>query len=357
MNIFVSVAGLAALSQACDFPISTSAYSIVEAPHEPDSAAVELLLDAFADGEQCRAALREECADDLELCANTSGCSELTRCMRDQANPTAETVCGERHGSLPEAHWRYETLRRCWTGRYTGCSVGHDFRCVGAYSATTVERSELLLSQEILPLGSTPTTGLSVRVCDVLTDCEEPLAETRLDHTGRYTLSIPMLGRPGIAWDGYRLALGDGFPRMRIETNNPVWGRRFDVVQVFDSEQLVNLAKWRGVKDQEAMFVQILDCQSDPAPQIALSLVSTATDTPAAGSIASIEPQFIEGRLVTTSSGALAVHDLDPEADPGLKIVARRITADNPSGEVVASWQGSPPDGAITYLKMYPGPK
>jgi hypothetical protein len=348
-TVSVCLAFFGGSSQACDFPLSTSKYSVSDEPVVVDSRDVEQLVGAFTDQGVCTAALHANCAANLEQCALSPECLELATCVRSEADPAAETKCVDRLGVGLEAHWRYENLRACWAEQYAACSVGNDFDCVGQYPIPTAERSELVLSQTLRIFGQlTRRIDLSVKVCGFLTDCRAPLAQTTTDPTsGRYTVTIPLNvepGLPGIAWEGYRLVEGDDFHRMHIETNIPVWGTRVDTVQVFDRQQLEGLAALHGAKSLDAILVQVLDCQSGPAANI--ELFSTT------GRVQYVGDQLAAGREVTDGRGACAVHDL--EVGVRQEIVARRVTDDDPLGQVVARWEGSLPPGTVMHLKLYP---
>lgn len=330
---------------ACEFPLATKDYR-VEPRAEPGGVLppTVALLRAFAgDDRDCAEAVESSCGATLARCEAEAGCVDYSACVREMSNPLATTKCQDRLGTSLAAQWAYEDLLRCWYGLDAKCSVGRDFRCAGNYDLPHSERTEFTLSERITYLyGEGLAPDFSMAVCRLGTDCAEPSAVAALDSAGRYTVTVPWgegLGGPGSAWTGYRLVTGPNIYPSRLESNLPVWGTRITVTRVL-TKDLLDLLALSYEARQEAIFVQVVDCQSSPAPGIEVSL----TD-PSHGIV------VYEGDgPVTVNEGAVVIRDA--KLDTVLELVARRGQA----GDVVASHRITLSEGHLAYVRIYPEP-
>ncbi len=335
----LSLICLAALP-GCEFPISAKDYRV-----EADPRAA--LIDTFATHDSdCARAVDQGCPGALSACLDESGCPEFSACVRELATPAARAECEGRLGTSLDAQWAYEDLLRCWSQLDSACSVGADFRCVGRYNRPASERTTLTLSERVHYLyAEQEPPDFALALCVQTSDCSEPIALASLDDAGHYTATVPWgpkLRGPGSEWQGYRLLTSPDIPPSRVESNLPVWGTRVGVTRVLKSDLIESIGDVFGVTRREAIFVQVVDCQSAPAPGI----VVTLTD-PTDGTV-----EHDGGGPVTTRTGAAAISD--PKLNGVIEIVARRSAARGEVGTEIARHRVTLPEGHVSYLKMYP---
>jgi hypothetical protein len=330
---------------ACEFPLAPKDYRVEPRAESEDALPPSVaLLRAFAgDDQDCAEAVESTCSATLARCEAEAGCVDYSACVRDISDPLATTKCQDQLGTSLAAQWAYEDLVRCWYMLDAKCSVGRDFRCAGNYDLPHSERTEFTLSERISYLfGEGLVPDFSMAACRLGTDCAEPLAVAALDSAGRHTVTVPWgegLGGPGSAWTGYRLVTGPNIYPSRFESNLPVWGTRITVTRVLTKDFLDLLAMSYDAQ-QEAIFAQVVDCQSSPAPGIELSL----TD-PSHGIVVH------EGDgPVTVNEGAVVIRDA--KLGVVLELVARR----GQGGDVVARHRITLPEGHLAYVRIYPEP-
>lgn len=355
---------LLATATGCGFPFAPEEYRVATVGDEATGCDVEpldagagpgipRLLDAFALGDlTCADALRDTCNIHLSRCAETPGCIDFAECTRNVSDPTAESKCAASLQASLDAHWAYEKLRSCWAEQHARCDVGSDWSCLDGYAPPALDKTAVHLSQQLQYfLGSSEPTDFQVRLCQALTDCSSPLAETSADPcSGIYAFDIlgnTEPGRPGDAWEGYRLVTGAGISPSLVVTNLPLRGRRVDVVRLVLDSQLSLIGKGKVVDDSPTVFVQVMDCQSGPAAGVRVSVPTTsagAVEYPGAG----------KSPNRTRESGAAAAYNLEPGQYQ--KIVAELVDDDG-EPTLVAEWEGILSRETITYLKLYPEPR
>jgi len=327
----------------CEFPVATKDYRVDTGPRAT-------LIDAFAaDDAECAKDLSQSCSSALSACLDESGCSEFSACVRALADPVATTKCQDRLGASLDAQWAYEELSRCWSQLSPKCKVGQDFRCLGHYDLPHSERSEFTLSEKVQYFKNEQAApDFAVAACVRTTDCSEPTARIPLDDKLRYTVTVPWgtkLGGPGSDWDGYRLLTSPSILPSHVESNLPVWGMRVTVTRVVPE---ILLESWRSAfhADQpEAIFVQVVDCQSAPAPGIVVTLTNAEQ-----GTIIHDDG----GPTTMPKTGAAVIFNL--KLDGVIEIVARRSAALGELGTEVARHRVTLPRGHAYYLRMYPEP-
>lgn len=314
-----------------------------------EDARLRPLLDAFAGGdEQCARAVQSACPLQLTRCARTEGCQEFTECARDIADPMAESKCSERLGAGIATHWAYEKLRACWAEQTESCRIGQDWSCLSGYSEPSLASSQIVLGQELKVFQGPPATNVRVRICQAVTDCSDPLLEVTTDAClGEYRATFSSSaepGAPGDGWEGYRLVQGEPVKRALIATNVPVHGRRVDVVRLFSDSQYEFLVLSHDVLvPSGAVFVQVLDCQSSPAPNVEFELTSET------GRV-----DYPEGTERTDSDGAAALYNLEDGRVQRISAVLVDAQGERTS---IASWEGVVTQDTLTYLKLYPEPR
>ena len=343
----------------CEFPVSSSKYYVAESESSAGRAcsgssggveldrAVQALVRAFArDDQACAAAFADSCAGALAECGARAGCAEYGVCMRERATPTAETTCSDDGGTSIEDSWRFELLRHCWATRYAECSIGHDFACAGAYGPPSGERTTVEVRQQLLLRGAeNAPSDFTVAFCPEWSDCSEPVAEAAADAaTGLYDVSLPVGGKNfgvGNDWNGYRLIRGGSVPDSIVAANVPLWGRRVEITRLLDTTQVSLLSALFGVDALRSAFVQIVDCQSDPAPGISFEVPSSP-----AASVGYVNEAGSRVEGPTVSSGAAGISDYDPDEPQTI----RALRGD----ELVAVWEGELSAGKVRYLRLHP---
>jgi hypothetical protein len=330
---------LALACNGCDFPISASKYEVRESAHN--------LVDLFSDGvAECSAQLQVGCGVHLRRCEETPGCAEFSACVRTLRNPGAEATCRSKVDSSLEAQWGYEMLRACWAERVAACNVGTDWDCLDEYLPPAAEpRSHLLLSQALSYVDRALNDDvIDVAVCGLAPDCSDPLAIGATDAEGFVTLEVPISeGKAGLTWNGSRLLTGEKIIPSFVALNIPVWHDRVEITRL-QTRTLVELQQaFIKSKLASAIYAQVLDCRSSPAPGIRFA--------PSAGAATYVDDEGLPGGDATTASGAGGVYDFDPAER--VDIVAYRAADD----VVVARWSGQLPSDKIMYLKLYPEPR
>ncbi|HEY3495113.1 MAG TPA: hypothetical protein VGK73_10525 [Polyangiaceae bacterium] len=345
-------------SAGCEFPVSSSKYYVAEGESSAGRAdgandgveldhAVQALVRAFAgDDEACATAFADSCARPLAECGARSGCAEYGVCMRERATPTAETTCSDHGRTSIEDSWRFELLRHCWATRYAECNIGYDFSCVGAYGPPSGDRTAVEVRQQLLIRGTeNAPSDFTVAFCPEWSDCSEPVVEVVADAaTGLYDVSLPVGGKNagvGNDWNGYRLIRGGSIPDSVIAANVPLWGRRVEITRLLDTSQVTLLAAVFGVDALRSAFVQVVDCQSDPAPGISFEVPSSP-----AASVGYVNEEGARVEGPTVSSGAAGISDYDS----GEPQTIRALRGD----ELVAVWDGELSAGKVRYLRLHP---
>lgn len=322
---------------ACTFPIDSDRYVVA------DSAQISRLLQAFAgENDECASAFNSRCEQALGNCAASPACVEFAGCMRERANPAAETTCSDDLGTSLDDNWRYEVLRHCWATRSKECPMGTNFACVGDYGAPSAERQKVEIRQQI-KLESAATAGhaFEVEFCPELASCSPPLQSTKTDPLTGYfdaTLELHALNSGvGNDWDGYRQIRGDSIPTSAVQANIPLWGRRTEITRLLTTGQLTLLAALHDSDPLNSVFVQVVDCLSEPAPDVQIEISTSST--------ASVGYTSQEA-TATLSDGAAAVTGYDPKKPH--RLIAVR------DGRIVASFLGLLPYGMPHYLRMHP---
>jgi hypothetical protein len=346
---------LAGAALGCDFPIASSKYSV-----EPRSDAqtpgdwaegvdpnVLTLVEAFArDQGACASAFANACAAALAECGASSACVDYGRCVRERADPTADTTCSDDYATTVEDSWRFELVRHCWATRYAECDLGRNFDCVGAYGPPSGERKEVAVRQQVLVRGAeSSSSDFAVSFCPEWSDCSSPVVQVETDRTtGLYDVVLPVGGKNfgvGNDWRGYRLIRGREIPDSVVASNTPFWGRRVEITRLLSLEQADGLSAWYGIDARQSVFVQIVDCRSDPAPGVSFELPLSAKST-----VGYVNELGAKVPGPTVASGAAGVSDYDP-SKPQTILAVRE-------GETIASWNGEVSAGMPRYLRLYP---
>jgi|GEM_PF-2682613 len=358
------VAAISLLLWAAAACLSTSKYVIDDDAHgglagagpldnevvlKVDPRELERLVNAFdAHDEECRAAFKNNCGKDaLPRCAASPGCVSFAECVRERANPAAETTCSDDLGTSVDDSWAFEFARHCWAERYAECNIGRNFACVGDYGPPSAERTDVIVSQQVLGLQA-PEEGaseLSVAFCPGPVDCSEPIAVATPRPSDRtYTVSLAVTGKNdgiGNVWNGYRLVAGaDIYPSI-VDSSLPLWGRRTEITRILERNVIDLLARTSTGDARDAAFVQVVDCQSDPAPGIFVDVPGATVGYVDSG-LQAVDPP-------TRATGAVGISGYTP--DEIHKIVA---TIEGPEGRTVARYSRFLQRGRHHYLRLYP---
>jgi len=340
----------------CEFPVSSSKYHVVETEtpagtegeRSPElDADVQRLVDTFAGGDtRCARSFANACAVALAECGAHAECIEYAECMRERANPTSETTCSDDHQTSLDDSWHFELLRHCWATRYAECKLGNDFSCTGEYGPASGERTNVEIRQQLLVRGAENTQAkFSVAFCQEWTDCTEPALETTSDATtGLYDATLAVGGKNfgvGNDWNGYRLIRGMDIPDSIVAANVPIWGRRLEITRLLDDTQVSLLAAFFGIDATRSVFVQIVDCQSDPAAGITFDVPTSPTAT-----VGYVDEAGNQVSGPTVASGAAGITDYDPEQPQTIRALR--------GGEVIATWNGDVSAGTPRYLRLHP---
>lgn len=337
VTALVAASSLGVFLFACTFPIDSEKYAVVE------PAQISRLLQAFAgENDECASAFQSGCADALGNCAASSACLKFGVCMRERANPAAETTCSDDLGTSLDDNWRYEVLRHCWATRSKECPMGTNFACVGDYAAPSAEREKVELRQQIkLESAETAGNAFDVQFCPELASCDPPLKSTKTDQkTGYFDAKLELHtlnSGVGNVWNGYRQISGDSIPMSAVQTNIPFWGRRTEITRLLTTSQLALLGALHNSDPLNSIFVQVVDCLSDPAADLQIEMPTSST--------ASVGYTSQEA-TATLSDGAAGVTGYDPKKPH--RLIAVR------DGRIVASFTGLLPYGMPRYLRMHP---
>jgi hypothetical protein len=269
--------------------------------------------------------------------------------MRERADPAAETTCSDEASTSLDDSWRFELVRHCWATRYAECDIGRDFACAGMYGPPSGERSAVEVRQQILLSGAeNARNDFSVAFCEEWSDCSAPVLEVVTDRsTGIYDAAIPVGGKNfgvGNDWRGYRLIRGAGIPDSVVGANVPIWGRRLEITRVLDSEQVAGLAEWFGVDALRSVFVQVVDCKSDPAPGITFEVSTSESEV-----VSYVADSGVPVEGPTVASGAAGITGYDTEQPHTIWAMRGQ--------QVVATWSGELSAGMPRYLRLHPGRK
>jgi hypothetical protein len=337
----------AGLAIGCDFPFDSSKFEVdrkpaatVAAPQSP----VDLLVSVFTNEPTCAHEFEVNCAPKLADCADLEGCVELTRCMRQKADPVAEVTCSrELHTSI-EQHWRYELLRHCFAQRYATCELGKNFDCVDHYGPAAPS-DPIEIRQQLLFRDGAPGGPFDVHYCPDYTDCESPIASATMEEGAAYydvQLQLaPLNYGAGQGWQGYRLIGGDQILASTTETSLPFWGPHVEITRLLSNLDIAVASQKYGGDAREAVYVQVVDCLSDPASGITFR--ASGSPTP------SIWYSTDSGDAVpdppTKATGAAGIYPLN--------LVVQTIEAWK-DDRLVADWTGSRHSGKPMYLRLYP---
>lgn len=342
---------------ACDFPISSSKYSVADGDVPDDLGGapgvggadprVQTLVRAFArEDDRCATAFGDACAAALAACGESAGCLDYGLCMRERAEPTAETTCSDDGLTSIEDSWKFELVRHCWASRYAECDLGRNFTCVGVYGPPRGDRTGAAVRQQILVRGlESEQSDFTVSFCAEWTDCSTPVAEVAADPaTGVYDATLPIGGKnfgAGNEWRGYRLVRGPEIPDSVVSANIPFWGRRLEITRLLSTVQTRALSVWYGMDAERSVFVQVVDCLSDPAPGIVFEVPTSASS-----SVGYVDEDGNSVDGATVATGAAGITRYDP-AEPQT-IEALR------DGDVIATWSGELAAGMPRYLRLHP---
>lgn len=350
------VGGLVVALLGCDFPISSSKYELgVEASSVPGEApGIEdlepqtfQLVRAFApDDDRCAAAFVEACGEALRDCSASAGCLDYGSCMRARADPTAETTCSDDGQTSIEDSWKFELVRHCWASRYAECDLGRNFECVDVYGPPSSERTKAEIRQQILVRGiETEQSAFTVSFCAEWTDCATPVSEVSTNRlTGVYDATLPVGGKNfgvGNEWRGYRLVRGAEIPDSVVLANLPIWGRRVEITRLLSVAQASALSTWYAIDAERSVFVQIVDCLSDPAPGVEFEMPTSPS-----ARVGYVDDDGYIRQGSTVATGAAGISDYDPAQPQTIRAVRE--------GRTVATWSGELSAGMPRYLRLHP---
>ena len=304
------------------------------------------MVRAFApEDERCATVFAEACAEALTDCAASAGCLDYGSCMRERADPTAETTCSDGGRTSIEDSWRFELVRHCWASRYAECDIGRNFQCVGAYGPPSGERTTSEVRQQILVRGiESEQSAFTVSFCAEWTDCSTPVTEVSTNRlTGVYDATLTVGGKNfgvGNEWRGYASFAAR---RFRTASSPPTFrsgAARGDHASAQRGPSKRAFA-WYGMDAERSVFLQIVDCQSDPAPGVSFAMPTTAT---ARVGYVDDDGYIMEGSTVAT--GAAGISDYDPEKPQTIRAIRE--------GRIVATWSGELSAGKPRYLRLHP---
>ena len=336
--------GFASSLSACEFPFSPEKYQLAPEP-EAQQSAERVALSAFTQEPTCVEQVQNACPQTLSECGQTAGCAELATCIRKRRAPSAEAGCSSELDSSVDALRAYEALRACWAEQYGTCDVGNDFDCLEAYVKPGVrERSQLLLQEQFKYVGhELDGASFTLLGCGLgPDDCAPPLALAATDANGWVSMAIPLnAGRAGQDWSGARRVSGDQIRESRIERNIPIWNDHVEVTRLVDDGTLQIGSELLGISEDQAVLVQVLDCQSAPAARIELRASHG-------------QVYYHQGFGFATDGGTRGVGAAD--VVNALADTPLTIDAIDQAGRTIASWRGRLAPHDLVYLKLYPTP-
>ena len=340
----LACAAFASSLSACEFPFSPEKYQLAP-DSEGQESAQRVALRAFTQEPTCVEQVQNACPQTLSECARIAGCAELATCIRERRTPAAEPGCASELDSSIDALRAYEALRACWAEQYGSCDVGSDFDCLEAYVKPGVrERSQLLLQEQFKYVGHDLNGAtFTLLACGLgPDDCEPPLALATTDENGWASMSVSLNpGRAGQEWSGARRVSGDQIRESRIERNIPVWSDHVEVTRLADEGTLRLGRELLGISGDQAVLVQVLDCQSAPAARIELRASHG-------------EVYYHQGLGFAKEGGTRGVGAADVLNAPADTPLT--IDAIDQTGRIVASWLGRLAPHELVYLKLYPTP-
>lgn len=348
--VFLASACLGAFGVACEFPFPSSKYQVEEGGLGGLGGAASeesiRVATAFAeDDAACLRAFASKCELPIERCAESSSCIQFAECVRTRAAPTAETSCADELGTSLADHWLFEFTRHCWAERHRECGLGRDFSCADGYELPTSVRSVVEVSQQVFAINQAADAVFSVSFCPGIEDCSEVAAQaTTNPGTGIYELTLPIAGMNfgvGNVWEGYRIVEGSNIYPSTVATNVPVWGRRVEITRLLNRGTIDALSTAYERDGTSSLFVQVVDCQSDPAPGVKFDIPTSESDVIVyvRNSLTPVGPATVE-----TGAAGIYGHEVD-------QLHEIRALVD---GRVVAAWRGHLVRGRPMYLRLHP---
>lgn len=334
-----------ALFVACGVPVSDSKYEVREEPAAPFDRIVEAYASGSASCEEC---LRDGCQSAINACVGTAGCSELTVCVRNEANPAAQTVCASRHDDVTiDALAAHADTRECWVRCKSHCSVGRDWSCLGEYNApwllediATVRQSfRYLCEMDWVP-------GANVDFCTREGDCK---VRATTDEAGTYTVDLPTPDKSSVAgWRGVRLVTGAGLVPHRLERNLPIWSDQVESTLLVSwpcAEDLLSglQAETMSAAGKSVIAVQVFDCQLSGAAGVEVSVPSASTADVRYPKLDGMHATYDGDSSQLSTEGLALITGVPPGTH---EFVAKDAT----SGEVIVSGHVEVPDDYLIIM-------
>lgn len=362
---------------ACQFPLKPEHYTFTETdsgtlatapPSDPGSSrhADDDLFELLGGEADCVNDLHKACSAEIDTCSASKACKALSDCVLELQYPGALAECASTLAmpSPTSVLHDFEMMRDCWVARAHKCTVGDNFECVGNYTAPPVaHKKSLHVEQRFQYLG--PSAEIQDEVftlyaCNFGDGCARPLSTSRSSTDGWAELDVPLtLGTASQNWTGNRLVTGSYVRPSRLERNIPLWFDHVELTLLME-ETMVQAVKKEGERalggvaaelglpssyasiEDQAVFVQVLDCLGNPAPDIT---ITSSTLTPTV---------YLDGdnhrlafeRSTTFRDGAASVFDLPPDTD----VTLRAFRGDRQ----VSTWTGRLAAHDVIYLKMFP---
>ncbi len=342
-----------ALATACNFPVDADRFG-VEEDREDDEAYPAALLAAFAaPGTECERCIESNCTDALVACAENDGCSELSICVRSEANPGATTSCS---GSLDvelETRQLQRLLTYCAATCVVECEAGTEFSCVNEYPAPRPPKDSVWLTQRLGLAGINGVlAGASVSLCPQIGDCSEPIATATTDESGYYALQVGIERVPVslAGFRGYRLVDATETGPARLDQNIPIWSDDYRETHLVHELIAAELLKRFELENRSVILVQVFDCHAVGAGNIVIE-VPNAPD--ARVLYADPNQPSSSDRTATgfDSEGSALIYDID--LGKQYELVARRAD----TGQVVARGEATVAGDYPVYFSLYPNPK
>jgi hypothetical protein len=129
-----------------------------------------------------------------------------------------------------------------------------------------------------------------------------------------------------------------------IEANVPIWGQRVEITRVMSNLTLGYIAEKFGAKAENGVFVQVVDCKSEPAAGVSIEL----PDSPNAKVVYVDHTGPVLEAPLSLATGAAGIYDHDKTNEQ--RIVARK------NGRVVAKYSGVLEAGNPRYIRLQPNP-
>lgn len=357
---------------ACNFPLSADEFTIsadasVRSRQADVRATGDDSVDLFAllGGEtECIDDLHKACSDEVETCGQSKDCSQLTDCFLKLQYPGALAECASALETQPATSVLrdFEMMRDCWVARAHKCVVGDNFACTGKYTAPPVARKETLTVaqrfQYLNPGAELQDEVFTMSACNLGDGCALPLATGQSTPDGWVELTVPLaLGTASQNWTGNRLVTGSYVRPSRIERSLPLWFDHVEVTLLMEetliqavrkeaerelAEVLAGLGLGPATIEDQAVFLQVLDCLGNPAAGVTISSSPLAPVVYLDGD----NHRLAFDQTTTFRDGAASVFDVSPDTDITLSAIN-----DN---EVVSTWTGRLAAHEVLYLKMFP---